>query len=157
MRKTFVKELTMLAQDERVILIVGDVGFSYIEDFAKQFPKQYINSGVCEQTMMGMAAGLAFAGFRPYVYSMIPFVIMRCFEQLRNDVCYSDANVKVIGVRGSVHYKFLGASHNIVSNEDDTILSCMPNLTRHYPENPDEVREVMRATYVDEHPAYIRL
>jgi len=157
-RQIFVETLTELAvKDPRIILIVGDVGFSYIEDFAKQFPKQFLNAGVTEQSFMGMAAGLALAGWKPYVYSMIPFVTMRNYEQLRNDVCYHSANVKVIGVQGSVHYKFLGFSHNIVPDDEDVkILQHLPNLKIYIP-TPEEVRQVVLESYSQTNPAYIRL
>lgn len=158
MRKQFVDSLSELARkDDKVILIVIDVGFSFIEDFAKEFPRQFINAGVTEQSAMGMAAGLALAGYKPYIYSMIPFVTMRNFEQLRNDVCYNDANVKVIGVRGSVHYKFLGFSHNIAEDEDKTILSVLPNLSQYYPQDDQQVAAAMSAMYGSAHPGYMRI
>lgn len=158
MRKQFVASLTQFAkEDPRIILIVGDVGFSYIEDFAEQFPKQFINAGVTEQSMMGLAAGMALSGWKPYVYSMIPFVTMRNYEQLRNDVCYHNANVKVVGVRGSVHYKFLGFSHNIVGDEDVQLLSHLPHIKIHIPNNPDEVAYAMDQMNGRIGPEYIRL
>lgn len=158
MRKSFVDTLTELARkDDKIILIVGDVGFSYIEDFAKEFPNQFLNAGVTEQSFMGMAAGLALSGWKPYVYSMVPFVTMRNFEQLRNDVCYNNANVKVIGVRGNVHYKFYGFSHNISEDEDIKILSHLPNLKIFIPNSPDDVKNVIQDTYAISNPVYIRL
>ena len=157
-RQAFIETLTKLAQtDAKIILIVGDVGFSYIEDFGKEFPNQFLNAGVTEQSFMGPAAGLALSGWKPYVYSMIPFVTMRNFEQLRNDVCYNDANVKIVGVRGSVHYKFLGFSHNISENEDVKILDHLPNLKIHITETPEEVVKVINDSYLTSSPTYIRL
>lgn len=157
-RQAFIETLTALAKrDKKIILIVGDVGFSYIEDFAKQFPNQFLNAGVTEQSFMGMAAGLALSGWKPYVYSMIPFVTMRNYEQLRNDVCYHNANVKVIGVRGSTHYRFLGFSHNTSpENEDIRILRHLPNL-KYYTPKPNEVARVMKKSYREKGPVYIRL
>jgi transketolase len=158
MRKQFVDSLSELARkDDKVILIVIDVGFSFIEDFAKEFPRQFINAGVTEQSAMGMAAGLALAGYKPYIYSMIPFVTMRNFEQLRNDVCYNNANVKIVGVRGSVHYKFLGFSHNIAENEDLQILAPLPNLGVHVPKDDQDVDLWVKATYTLDKPCYIRI
>ncbi len=159
MRQTFVQQLSVLARkDSKVVLIVEDVGFSFIEDFAKEFPKQFYNFGVTEQASMGIAAGMALAGLKPYIYSMIPFVTMRNYEQLRNDVCYHNANVKVIGVRGSKHYKFLGFSHNVMpENEDELILSHLPNLHQFYPKSPDEVTNFMSVMYNIERPCYLRL
>ena len=157
-RKIFIETLTELARkDPRIILIVGDVGFSYIEDFAKEFPNQFINAGVTEQAFMGMAAGLALVGWKPYVYSMIPFVTMRNYEQLRNDVCYHNANVKVIGVQGSVHYKFLGFSHNISPEDEDIkILKHLPNIKLYTPKL-EEVKQVIQESYKLKNPCYIRL
>lgn len=158
MRKAFLQTLTKLAEsDPRVILIVGDVGFSFIEEFAARFPNQYINAGVTEQAFMGMAAGLAACGWKPYVYSMIPFVTFRNYEQLRNDVCYNNLNVKLIGVRGSVHYKFLGISHNIEDDEDKKVLKHLPNLGCLFPQNPEEVVAAMENAYNYNGPVYFRL
>lgn len=158
MRKAFIDTLSELArEDDRIILMVGDVGFSFIEEFASEFPNQFINCGVTEQSMMGMAAGLALSSWKPYVYSMIPFVTMRCYEQLRNDVCYNNVNVKIVGVQGSVHYKFLGFSHNIRENEDLSILSTLPNMTVSVPTDPEGVRSLLKSVYQQEGPAYIRL
>ena len=158
MRKAFINTLTELARaDDRVILIVGDVGFSYIEEFAVMFPKQFLNAGITEQSFMGVAAGLALTGWKPYVYSMVPFVTMRNYEALRNDVCYNNANVKVIGIRGQQHYGFYGFSHNIEGEEDVKILSHLPNLTLHLPETPKDVSRIVEETYHVPHPAYIRI
>lgn len=157
-RQIFIETLTELAaKDSRIILIVGDVGFSYIEEFADRFPNQFLNAGVTEQSFMGIAAGLALSGWKPYVYSMIPFVTMRNYEQLRNDVCYHNANVKIIGVRGNIHYRFLGFSHNISpDNEDVKILSHLPNLKIYIPDT-EEVWQVVLESYELKQPCYIRL
>jgi transketolase len=157
-RQVFIETLSELARkDPKIILIVGDVGFSYIEDFAKEFPDQFLNAGVTEQSFMGIAAGLALSGWKPYVYSMIPFVVMRNYEQLRNDVCHHNANVKVLGVQGSVHYKFLGFSHNIFPEDEDIrVLSHMPNLKTYTPK-VEEVRKVILDSYNLPNPCYIRL
>lgn len=157
-RGTFMESLEEEAsRDPKVILVTCDVGFSYLETFAKKFPNQYLNAGVTEQSTTGICAGLAFSGWKPYFYSMINFVTMRNYEQMRNDLCYNNANVKLIGVRGSVHYKFLGFSHNIYDEEDKKILEHLPNIRCHYPENPDEVKKVMSDMYSHQGPEYVRL
>jgi len=158
-RGVFMETLEELVKkDKKVILIVGDVGFSYMQIFKEKYPKQYINAGITEQTFMGMAAGLAKTGWKPYVYSMVPFVIMRNYEQLRNDVCYNNANVKLIGAVGAVHYRFQGMSHNLMGNEnEEDLLKNLPNIQRFYPENTEEVRKVIFDTYNDNKPTYIRL
>lgn len=158
-RGTFMEVLEELAsKDDRIILVTCDVGFSYLEEFAKKYPNQYLNAGVTEQSAMGLCAGLASVGWKPYFYSMCNFVTMRNYEQLRNDVCHNNANVKILGVRGSVHYKFLGFSHNLYpENEDELILKHLPNLHLEFPETPDDVRRAVSAAYCIEGPVYIRL
>lgn len=158
MRRAFIETLSELARkDPTVMLIVGDVGFSFIEDFAAEFPDQYINAGVTEQSMMGMAAGLALSGYKPYVYSMVPFVLMRPYEQVRNDICYNNANVKLIGVRGSVHYKFLGFSHNVTDLEEGHILASLPGMLVHYPTTDQQAAFETRRLYETNGPAFMRI
>src|SRR6185295_17886986 len=158
-RGVFMETLEELVQkDPKIILIVGDVGFSYMAEFQKKYPSQYINTGVMEQTFMGVAAGLAKSGWKPYVYSMVPFVMMRNYEQLRNDVCYDNANVKLIGAVGNVHYRFQGMSHNLLGKEnEEDLLKNLPHIQRSYPKNTDEVRQVILDTYQKPGPAFIRL
>ncbi len=158
-RGVFMETLEELVQkDKKIILIVGDVGFSYMQVFQQKYPKQYINAGVTEQSFMGMAAGLAKSGWKPYIYSMIPFVMMRNYEQLRNDVCYGNANVKIIGARGSVHYRFQGMSHNLLGKEnEEDLLKNLPNIKRFYPKDTKELRKIILETYHNNEPTYIRL
>ena len=104
-----------------------------------------------------MAAGLALAGKKPYYYSMINFVLFRPYEQLRNDVCYGNLNVKFIGVRGLRSYKFLGISHNIQDGEDKAILSTLPNINSYFPTNEEEVKNIILQEYERKGPAYLHL
>lgn len=159
-RKIVIEHLTKLCEsDDKVILIVGDVGFSFMEDFKAKFPKQFLNVGVMEQSMMGIATGLANQGFKPYVYTMKNFIIMRPFEQLRNDICYGNANVKLLGVGGSEAYRFLGMSHNLFGDEEERLLKGLPNLNTYFNKHEDE--EVLRACLMDEYkragPAYFSI
>lgn len=157
-RKIFIETLSELARkDSTIILLVMDVGFSYVEDFGKEFPDQFINLGVTEQSATGIAAGMALSGMKPYLYSMIPFVTMRNYEQLRNDICYHNANVKVIGVQGSVHYKFLGFSHNMIGEEDIKLVEDLPNMKWWTPIEDYQVKNVIEETYKDINPTYLRL
>ena len=158
-RGVFLETLESLAKkDKKVILIVGDVGFSYMQIFQKKYPKQFINAGITEQSFMGIAAGLAKSGFKPYVYSMIPFVLMRNYEQLRNDVCYNNANVKLVGATGNIHYRFQGMSHNLMGKEnEEDLLKNLPNIKRYYPKNTDQVHNIVLETYKNTKPTYIRL
>lgn len=158
LRTTFVEKLIELAEkDERIVLLNDDTGFNLFEDFGKKFPGRYINCGITEQTYMGIAAGLALMGKKPYVYGIIPFAIMRCYEQLRTDVCYHNADVVVIGVGGYQYYRFLGFTHNIEEDEDIKILKHLPNLKIYTPQSPEEVEKIILESYQKKGPAYIRL
>jgi len=158
-RREFIDTLIELAEkDDKVVLIVPDVGFNYIEEFQKRFPGRFFNFGVTEQSTMTIAAGLALAGFKPYLYSMINFVTFRPYEAVRNAVCLHKANVKIIGVKGSEKYKFLGFSHNlIVENEEIKILEHLPNFKSFVLTNSEEVRKVILETYETNSPCYIRI
>ncbi len=137
-RKVVIQHLTeMCENDDKIILVVGDVGFSFMEAFKERFPKQFLNTGVMEQSMMGIAVGLANQGFKPYVYTMKNFIVLRPIEQVRNDICYGNANVKLLGVGGSEAYKFLGMSHNLFGDEEERLLKDMPNLNTYLEHSSD--------------------
>lgn len=158
-RREFIDTLIELAEkDDKVVLIIPDVGFNYIEEFQKRFPERFFNFGVTEQSTMTIAAGLALAGFKPYVYSMINFVVFRPYEAVRNAVCLHNANVKIIGVKGSEKYKFLGFSHNMIAEEEDVeTLKNFPNMKSYVITDPQKVREIILKTYHDNLFCYIRL
>jgi len=158
-RREFIDVLIDLAEkDDKIVLIIPDVGFNYIEEFQKKFPDRFFNLGVTEQSCMIIAAGLALAGFKPYIYSMINFVVFRPYEMLRNAVCMHNANVKIIGVKGSEKYKFLGFSHNIIAeNEDIKVLENLPNLKTFVITDPADIRKTILETYQNSSPCYIRL
>lgn len=159
LRKAFIQTLTELAEkDNRVILIIGDVGFSFLEDFKERFPNQFLNAGIAEQNMMGMAAGLAYAGWKPYVYTMSNFILLRPLEQVRNDICYANANVKLFGVKGGESYKFLGFSHNLADGEEKSLLKHLPNIESYFPLTEKEVTDYMRYEYYQHNgPAYLSI
>jgi len=153
MRKTFFDTLLEIAKkDKDIILLVDDLGFSHKEEFERVLPKQIINCGITEQAMTGIAAGLALGGKKPYIYGTIPFVIMRNYEQVRDDIAYQNLNVKIAGYSMP---GFVGFTHNISKDEDIGILSHLPNLRIHIPETPTELVKVMRKSH--KNPAYIRL
>ena len=158
-RRIFINTLIQLAEtDPAICLIIPDVGFNYIEDFRKKFADRFYNFGVTEQSAMIIAAGLALSGLKPYLYSMINFVTFRPYEAVRNAVCLHNANVKIIGVKGSEKYKFLGFSHNLITeNEEIKALECLPNLKSFIVESPDEVKKVILETYKINSPCYIRI
>lgn len=157
-RKIFFEELIKLAEkDDKVVLIVPDVGFSFTEEFAKKFPKRYFNFGVTEQSTVIIASALALDGWKPYVYSMINFVLFRPAEMVRNGVVMHHANVKLIGVKGSEKYKFLGFSHNLLNEKEDINFCRNIKLRSHVPLTEGNVRKWIRESYLDEKPCYIRL
>src|SRR6185436_13085819 len=105
MRDAFVKRLSALAaSDPKVMLITGDLGFGVLNDFVARFPTQYLNAGVAEQNMTGIATGLAIEGRTVFTYSIANFPTLRCLEQIRNDASYHDANVKIVAIGGGFSY-----------------------------------------------------
>ena len=158
LRTIFVKKLMELAEkDDRIMLLNDDTGFHLFEDFGKKFPGSYINCGIMEQSYIGIAAGLALMGKKPYVYGIIPFCTMRCYEQVRNDVAYHNADVKIIGVGGLQYYKFLGFTHNVDFDEDIKIMEILPNMKIYTPSTTEEMKDVILESYERKGPAYIRL
>lgn len=158
LRTTFVKNLIKLAEkDDRIMLLNDDTGFHLFEDFEKKFPGRYINCGIIEQSIIGIAAGLALMGKKPYIYGIIPFVTMRPYEQIRNDICYHNLDVKILGVGGFQYYKFLGFTHNPDFDEDIKIMKILPNMKVYSPKNTKEIKKIILETYKKKGPAYIRL
>lgn len=160
LRKAFIEKLTELAeQDPRVILIIGDVGFSFLEPFIARFPNQFLNAGIAEQNMMTMAAGMAAVGWKPYVYTMSNFILLRPLEQVRNDIGFSKANVKLFGVKGGASYKFLGMSHNMSANETQCALDILTenNFTVYNPTTEETVKSLMDDEYQSNGPAYFSI
>ncbi len=156
MRTAFIETLNELAdKDPRVCLIVGDLGYSVIEEFANKHPDQFVNAGVAEQNMIGLAVGMALSGKVVFTYSIGNFGTLRCLEQIRNDVCYHRANVKVVTVGGGLAYGNLGVTHH--ASEDVAIMRALPNMTVVAPGDPVEARLATRAVVALDGPAYLRL
>lgn len=156
MRDAFIAELSALAADDpSVMLITGDLGFGVLTDFAKRFPDQYLNAGVAEQNMTGLACGLALEGHKVYTYSIANFTTLRPLEQIRNDVCYHDADVTLVSVGGGFSYGQLGMSH--FATEDLAILRALPNMQVIAPVDPWETRLLTRQMAARPGPKYLRL
>jgi transketolase len=156
MRTAFIEELVRIAgQDERIWLVCGDLGYSVLEAFGDRFPKRYLNAGVAEQNMTGVAAGLAMTGKIVFTYSIANFPVMRCLEQIRNDVCYHNLSVKIVAVGGGLAYGSHGYTHHGV--EDLAVMSALPNLAVAAPGDPVETRAVTRIVASRPGPAYLRL
>ena len=156
MRGAFITELTELARkDERITLVVGDLGFGVVVEFAKELPNQFVNAGVAEQHMTGLAAGMAMGGRIALTYSIANFPVVRCLEQIRNDVCYHNANVKIVAVGGGMAYGSLGMTHH--ATEDLAFMRAMPNLVVVAPNDPVEAKLATRAVVGYDGPCYLRL
>ena len=156
MRTAFIRALEDVAEeDDRVMLVVGDLGFGVVERFAERFPERFVNSGVAEQNMTGIAAGMALSGKVVFTYSIANFPTLRCLEQVRNDVCYHMADVKIVAVGGGFVYGSLGMSHH--ATEDIAIMRALPNMTVIAPGDPAEAAAATRAVVNRPGPCYLRL
>ena len=156
MRTAFVEHLCALADaDQRIWLLTGDLGFSVLEGFADAFPDRFVNAGIAEQNMIGVAAGLALSGKVPFVYSIANFPVMRCLEQIRNDVCYHELSVKVVSVGGGMAYGSQGYTHHGV--EDIAVMSAMPGMAVLAPADPIEAAWSAGAAVARSGPVYVRL
>lgn len=156
MRNTFINYLTESAKvNEKIVLIVGDLGYSVVEDFAKKFPKRFYNAGICEQSMTSMAAGLASDGFHVFLYSIANFPTFRCAEQLRNDVGYHNLPVTVVSVGGGLSYGNLGYSHHAI--QDLGLMRLFPEFTIAAPGDPIETEKCIKYLLTNPSPSYLRL
>lgn len=156
MRDAFVQRLTALAErDPRLFLITGDLGFGVLTEFSKRFPRQYLNVGVAEQNMTGIATGLALEGRIVFTYSIGNFPTLRCLEQIRNDACYHNANVKIVAVGGGFSYGPLGMSHH--ATEDIAILRALPRIAVAVPGDAWEASEATEALVNTPGTCYLRL
>lgn len=156
MRDVFVKALLSHAHaNKRVMLITGDLGFGVLTNYAKELPAQFINAGVAEQNMTGLAAGLALEGRNVFTYSIANFPTLRCLEQIRNDVLYHDANVNIVAIGGGFSYGALGMSHH--ATEDVGILRTLPGLRVLAPCDDTETVSMVEEMITNPAPSYLRL
>lgn len=156
MRNRFVAELLIKAKsDPSIMLLTGDLGYSVVEAFQKELPKQFLNMGITEQSTMSFAAGLAKQGFRPFVYSIANFPTFRCFEQIRNDVNFMNTGVTVVAVGAGFAYGTAGYSHHLV--EDLGALRTLGNLEIESPKDPNDVAVCLTRILDSKRPAYLRL
>ncbi len=156
MRDKFVETLLgEVKKNPNIILITGDLGFGVLDDFREIYPDNFINAGVAEQNMAGIAAGLAFEGKIVFTYSIANFPTMRCYEQIRNDICYHNLNVNIVSVGGGFSYGSLGMSHH--ATEDLAVMRCLPNMTMLSPSGLWETSEATRALINKTGPGFLRL
>lgn len=156
MRDAFVQTLCELATaDPRVMLMTGDLGYNVLTDYAARFPNQFVNVGVAEQNMTALACGMALSGWRVYTYSIGNFPTLRCLEQIRNDICYHNADVTIVAVGGGFSYGALGMSH--FATEDIAIMRALPNMRVVAPTEKWETQDLTRDLARMKGPSYLRL
>ena len=156
MRSEFIRSLVALAErDPRVVLLTGDLGFTVVEDFAERFPQRFVNVGVAEQNMLGVATGLAEAGFVPFVYSIATFATMRPYEFIRNGPLLHGLPVRVVGVGGGLDYGNNGITHYAL--EDVALMRVQPKMMVVAPADPDQARTAVAATADVRGPIYFRV
>jgi len=155
-KKIFVDTLMGLAErDKRIFLLTGDLGFSVLEGFKKRFPNRFYNMGIAEQNMIGVAAGLAISGKIVFVYSIASFLTMRCLEQIRDDICYHNLAVCLVGVGGGLEYGAMGHTHHSI--EDIALMRPLTNMTVIAPGDPGETAMAVRCIAQVKRPVYLRL
>jgi transketolase len=146
---------THAAADPSILFLTGDLGFSFVEPLQASLGDRFINAGVAEANMITMAGALAACGFRPYAYTIAPFITTRCYEQIRNDICFPCRTVNVIGVGAGLSYGSLGPTHH--SLEDVAIMATLPSLAVAAPANEAELQLVHGLFKDSKHPVYFRV
>ncbi len=153
MRKQFGKTITKLAdKDKDIYLVVSDIGFGIFDEFRIKFPKRFLNLGVCEQTIISAASGMALQGLKPYVYTITPFLIERPFEQIKLDINLQNANVKLIGY---ADYPNQGPTHQEL--DDKKLMSHFKNIVSYFPKNSMETEKFLIESYQHQKPTFISL
>ncbi len=156
MRTAFINQLVEEARtNDRIFLLVGDLGYNVVNPFAEAFPERFRNVGICEQNMAGMAGGLAMAGYNVFIYSIGNFPTLRCLEQIRNDITYYNGNVKIVSVGAGFAYGSQGMSHH--ATEDIGIMRTLPNMTVCSPSDPSEAKAIAHLASSYQGSMYIRL
>lgn len=142
-------------EDDSIVFITGDLGYNALENLQAKLGKRFINAGVAEQNMIGVAAGFAHKGYKVFCYSIAPFIVYRCLEQFRNDVCFNNLPVFLVGNGGGYGYGIMGSSHHTI--EDLACLSGQQNVNVWVPAFSDEVGPVIEQIAANACPAYLRL
>lgn len=156
MRNEFSQAIEEIAaEDDSIVFITGDLGYNALENVQRRLGKRFINAGVAEQNMVGVAAGFAHKGYKVFCYSIAPFVVYRCLEQFRNDVCFHNLPVFLVGNGGGYGYGIMGSSHHAI--EDIACLSSMQNMRAWVPGFSDEVGLIVPRMVAEARPAYLRL
>jgi len=153
MRRRFGEVIADLAdKDQQIYVIAGDIGYRVFDEFRDRHPKRFINIGICEQSMIGVAAGLSLEGLKPWVYTITPFLIERPFEQVKLDIDQQRANVKLVGY---ADYPTLGPTHSEL--DAASLMSLFKNIRSFFPSDGEETESAIRQAYLEEGPSFISL
>ena len=153
MRRRFGKLINNLAKkDKKIILLVGDIGYGIFDDFRKNHPKRFFNLGICEQSLIGVASGMALEGLKPWVYTITPFLIERPFEQIKLDIDQQKANVKLVGF---ADYPTLGPSHSELNGKK--LVKLFKNIKSFFPKDSIQTQKVVLECYKKKGPTFISL
>jgi len=153
MRREFAKVLVELAKkDERIYLLVGDIGYATFDEFKRLFPDRFLNMGICEQALISAASGMALEGLKPYVYTITPFLIERPFEQIKLCIDQQKVNVKLVGY---ADYPTQGPTHAEINAE--YMMKLFKNIQSYFPKNSIETRDFLIKSYQSKNPAFISL
>jgi transketolase len=155
MRDAFCRTLLEFSSNQEFVFLTGDLGFRALEPLRETMGRRFINAGVAEQNMVGVAAGLAKGGLRPWAYSIAPFLYARAFEQIRNDVCLHHLPVVFAGNGGGYGYGVMGSTHHAL--EDYGVLLSLPHMRAYIPAFDSDLRHMIRHLMTVDHPAYLRL
>ena len=153
MRRRFGKVIAELAdRDENIVVLVGDIGYRVFDEFREKHPDRFVNLGICEQSLIGVSAGMALEGLKPWVYTITPFLIERPFEQVKLDIDQQEANVKLVGF---ADYSTLGPTHRELNAEK--LMQLFANVTSFFPKDGDQTESMVYAAYNKNGPAFISL
>ena len=153
MRRRFGKVIAELAdRDERIIILAGDIGYRVFDEFREKHPDRFINLGICEQSLIGVSAGMALEGLKPWVYTITPFLIERPFEQVKLDIDQQNANVKLVGF---ADYATLGPTHRELDGEK--LMQLFTNITSYFPKDGNETESMLYEAYQKEGPVFVSL
>jgi len=156
MRKQFEKSVKDLAtQDENTVVLIGDISHHLLKEYEQNFPNRFYNLGICEQSLVGLASGMALKGMKPIVHTIAPFCVERAYEQIKIDLCYQKTDVTIISVGSSFDYSHLGCTHHCY--EDVAILRALPNMQVFVPGNSKEFDSLLKETWGNGYPKYFKL
>jgi len=156
MRKAFAEKILEMAKvDDKLVVLIGDISHHLLKDFEEKYPDRFYNVGICEQTIVGMAAGLAMQGFKPIIHTITPFCVERAYEQIKVDLCYQNLDVTIVSVGASFDYAHLGCTHH--SYNDISVLRSLPNMHVIAPGTSEEFKALFEKNWSNGHPKYFKL